>query len=186
MGSDQVCGAVLHLVQTEQEDAVALEEFATVGTADAADHVRTRGKPVNQDLGGVIGAFRRTRIDDRNDLVDPLRKSIVEHLLLLPPCERAGQELFAVSDDGEMPREIGRRDDCQEQEAQNGRPGVATRQLDEPCDRGHGDIACSSGNCVGGMCCRRHSGGPRTAHTVENALHLRGPPAACLQASTAR
>src|SRR5262249_39876914 len=32
LGSDQVCGAVLHLVQTKQEDAITFEELAAIGT----------------------------------------------------------------------------------------------------------------------------------------------------------
>src|SRR4029077_1347470 len=95
LGSDQVCGAVLYLVQTKQKDAIAFEELAAIGTTDAADYLRARRKPLNQGLGGIIGAFRCARIDDRNDLVDPLRKGIVEHLLLLAPCQRAGQQLLA-------------------------------------------------------------------------------------------
>ena len=85
MGRDQVRGAALHLVQTEQEDAVTFEELPAIGTTDAADHVRPRRKPIYQRIGGIIGGLRCARIDDRNDLVDPLRKGIMEHPLLLAP-----------------------------------------------------------------------------------------------------
>jgi hypothetical protein len=40
---------------------------------------------MKERLGGIIGGFRCARIDDRNDLVDPLRKGIMEHPLLLAP-----------------------------------------------------------------------------------------------------
>ena len=36
-------------------------------------------------IGGIIGGLRCARIDDRNDLVNPLRKGIMEHPLLLAP-----------------------------------------------------------------------------------------------------
>src|SRR6516165_5732194 len=85
-----------------------------------------------------------------------------------------------------MPRDIGRRDDCQEEKAQDRRPGVATRQLHQPCDHGYGYIACLNRNSVGAICWRRQSDGRYAPHdAMENALqpfHLTlrpSPPLAC-------
>src|SRR3984893_10410642 len=144
---------------------MALEDLAAIGTADATDHVRPRRKPIRKRIGGIIGSLRCGRIDYRNYLVNPLRKGSIEHHLLLAPWQRARQELFAVGGNGEMPREIARRDYCQEQEAQDHRPRIATRQLHQPCHRGYrhrvavylygwsgdGSIARLNGNSLGAI-----------------------------------
>src|SRR5262245_44040128 len=85
-----------------------------------------------------------------------------------------------------MPRDIGRRDDCQEEKAQNRRPGVATRQLHQPCDHGYGYIACLNRKSVGAIRWLRQTEGRYASHdAMETALqpfHLTlrpSPPLAC-------
>ena len=105
---NQVCGCPLYVLQTEQEDAVALEELAAIGAADAADNVWPKCKPLHESICGIIGGFGRGRIDDRDDLVGPVRKGSIEHPFLLTPWQRAGQELLAVGGHCKVPSEITR------------------------------------------------------------------------------
>ena len=84
---NQIRGCPLYVLQTEQKDAVALEELAAIGTADAADDVRPGCKPLHKRIGGIIGGLRCGRIDDRDDLVSPVRKGSIEHPLLLAPWQ---------------------------------------------------------------------------------------------------
>src|SRR5262249_5736915 len=82
---NQISGGALHLVQTEEEDAVALEELAAIRAVDTADQVRPGPKLMQQRIRRLIGGLRRGRIDNCDDLVNPLRKpGIQDHLLLTP------------------------------------------------------------------------------------------------------
>src|SRR4029077_14869522 len=134
---DQLSCVAMYLVQGEEEDAIALKELAAIETADVTDYVRSRQKLVHQRVSRIIGGFRRRRVDNGDDLIDPLRKSTIEHEFLLPPRQRTRQQIVAVGGDGEMPRDIADGDDCHEQEAKDHRPRIATRQPDQPCNCGY-------------------------------------------------
>ena len=74
LGRDQLGGVAAHLVGGEEEDAVPGEELAAIGLGDGADDVRTTRKVFHQCVRRLIGRFRSRRVDNRYDLVDPLRE----------------------------------------------------------------------------------------------------------------
>ena len=62
------------LVDAEEEDAVAGEEFAAVRPGDGADHVLPAGERLDQRVRRLVGRFRRRRVDDGDHQVGPLRE----------------------------------------------------------------------------------------------------------------
>ena len=80
-------------------------------------------------------AFRRRRVDDRDDQVGPLREQRIELDLLLAPRERARQELAAVGVDGDVAHDVAAGENRGDEKGGNDHPGVAGRQAHDPRDR---------------------------------------------------
>ena len=132
---DQLIHVLAHVVDAEEQDAVAGEEFAAVRPADGADHICLRGERRDQRIRRLVGPFRRRRVDDRDDQVGPLREQRIELDLLLAPGERARQELAAVGVDGDVARDVAAGEDRGDEKGGNDDPRMAGRQAHDPRDR---------------------------------------------------
>ena len=133
---DQLRHVAPHVVDAEEENAVAGEELAAVRPGDGADHVRPVGERVDQRVRRLVRRFRRRPVDDDDHQVRPLREELIELLLLLAPGQRARQELARVCVDGDVARDVDASQDRCDEEGGNDDPRIAGRQAHDPRDCG--------------------------------------------------
>ena len=95
-----------HLIDREEQHAIAGEEGAAVGPDDGAEEVRSRLKRFGERGRGLFGGFRGCCVDDSGDEVGPLREFRVELDLLLAPGQRTREQLAAVGRDRDVARDI--------------------------------------------------------------------------------
>ena len=63
LGLDQLVHVLAQVVDAEEQDAVAGEEFAAVRPADGADHMGLRRQRLDQRVRRLVGRFRRRRVE---------------------------------------------------------------------------------------------------------------------------
>ena len=134
---DQLRHVAPHVVDAEEENAVAGEELAAVRSGDGADHIRPVGERVDQRVRRLVRRFRRRPVDDDDHQVGPLREEPIELHLLLAPGQRARQELARVGVDGDVARDVDAGQDRGDEEGGNDPPRIAGRQAHDPRDRGN-------------------------------------------------
>ena len=135
LGVDQLGGVLPDVVDRTKQDALAGEKRAAVGAPDRADEVLAPLQRLRQGGGRFFRAFRRGRVDDRNDEVGPLREERVQPDLLASPGERARQELARVGRDRQMARDVKRCERCADDKERDDEPRVAGRETSGSDDR---------------------------------------------------
>ena len=103
---DQFVHVALNVIDAEEEDAVAREEFAAVRPGDGARHSLLIDQRFGQRVRRLVGRFGSLPVDDRDQLVGSLRKQLVQLGLLLAPRKRARQKLARVGVDGDMAGDV--------------------------------------------------------------------------------
>ena len=133
---DQLVHIALHVLDAEEQDSVAGEEFAAVRPGDGAYDVFPIDESLDQCVRRLIGRFRGRPVDDGDQLVGPLRKEIVELDLLLAPGKRTRQKLARVGVDGDMARDVDAGENRRDEKGRDDDPRVTGRQAHNPRDRG--------------------------------------------------
>jgi hypothetical protein len=83
------------------------EELTAVRTANEFELVRARLQAFCEPAGSLLAEFRRSRVDDDDDLLLQLRERLVEGKLLLPPRQIRRDQLVDVGIDREMAYRVG-------------------------------------------------------------------------------
>jgi hypothetical protein len=137
LGRDEPLGRRLHLVERQQEQAVALEEGAALRQPHGADVARVLPQPGRQRGGRLVGQFRRRGVDHRHDGVGLPGEGRVERGPLPPPLEVGGEQLRRVGGDGEVAPDVEQRRRPEEQAEQQHAPRPAAARRDDPAGEGH-------------------------------------------------
>ena len=121
LGGDQPLGGLRHLIDAQEEQAVAGEEGTAVGTADGLEQIGACGDASGELGARPLGQLGRGAVDDDRDQVGAFGKSRVEDGVALPPRHVRSDEFGAVGVDGECARVV-KRGQHEQQAGEHGHP----------------------------------------------------------------